>query len=53
MVKTFSINGYNEFIDKIKDLEKETEIVYAYFTGKKEESGKSWCPDCNDGKFYH
>lgn len=49
MAKTFYINGYTEFSNKIKELETQAEILYTYFTGKKDDTGRSWCPDCNDG----
>lgn len=48
MAEAIYINGYTEFSNKIIELETQSEILYAYFTGKKGETG-SWCPDCNDG----
>lgn len=51
MVETFYVDGFSDFMNKISNLEKkQTKILYVYFTGKKDGNGKSWCPDCNDGK---
>lgn len=51
MAKVHKVAGYDGFISFISDLEKSTkDTLIAYFTGSKDEAGKSWCPDCNDGK---
>lgn len=44
------ITGYDEFVDSIEKFAKSGEIVSVLFTGKKDDTGRSWCPDCNDGK---
>lgn len=48
--KRYSVSGYDEFKQKVTELEASGEVVNVYFTGSKDESGSSWCPDCNDGK---
>lgn len=50
MAEVYHVDGYVEFVEKILEIEKTSEVVYAYFTGKKDEEGNSWCPDCNEGK---
>lgn len=53
MVKVHKVAGYEEFCSFINDLTKNPkEVVNVYFTGSKDNSGKSWCPDCNDGKLF-
>lgn len=52
MAKVHKISGYEEFIEKIDKISETAEIVNVLFTGKKDDSGKSWCPDCNDGNAY-
>lgn len=46
------IFGYEEFVASIESLAKSAENVNVLFTGKKDDAGRSWCPDCNDGKVY-
>lgn len=52
MAKVKKITGYDEFIATIDQLTKSAENVNVLFTGKKDNSGRSWCPDCNDGKMH-
>lgn len=49
MAKVIKFSGYDEFKQKIDDVAKTSEHVNVLFTGKKDETGRSWCPDCNDG----
>lgn len=49
MAKVHKINGYEEFKKTIDDVAKNAEHVNVLFTGKKDQAGQSWCPDCNDG----
>lgn len=52
MATVHKVSGYDAFVSFIGDLvEKNPKSqINVYFTGNKLESGKSWCPDCNDGK---
>lgn len=50
VAKVEKISGYDDFIASIDKLTESAEIVNVLFTGKKDERGHSWCPDCNDGK---
>lgn len=51
MVTVHKVSGYDEFVSFISNLvEKNPKSqINVYFTGSKLASGKSWCPDCNDG----
>lgn len=46
MLKQHKSLGYDEFKSKIEELENKSEVVFVYFTGSKDETGKSWCSDC-------
>ena len=48
MSEEVKVNGLSELLAKLDSL-KEND-VYILFTGSKDSSGNSWCPDCNDGK---
>lgn len=50
MAKVHKISGYDEFIGSINKIAEAAKELNILFTGKKDEAGKSWCPDCNDGK---
>lgn len=50
VAKVEKIFGYDEFVASIDKLAGTADNVNVLFTGKKDESGHSWCPDCNDGK---
>lgn len=52
MATVHKVNGYDEFVSFIGDLAEKNQKspINVYFTGNKLESGKSWCPDCNDGE---
>lgn len=45
-VSNVNIEGYENFVNYIKNLETETRPVYIYFSGSKTSEGVSWCPDC-------
>ena len=49
MAKEVSVNGLSELLARLDSLKKEND-VYILFTGSKDSSGNSWCPDCNDGR---
>ena len=50
MAQEIKVNGLSELLSKL-DSFKEPNDVYILFTGSKDSSGKSWCPDCNDGTY--
>lgn len=52
VAKVQKISGYDEFKSSIDTLAKTAENVNVLFTGKKDDAGRSWCPDCNDGKVH-
>ncbi|KAI7800650.1 putative thioredoxin domain-containing protein 17 [Triplophysa rosa] len=39
-----SVHGYEEFCKAVS--ERKGKDIFAYFSGDKDEQGKSWCPDC-------
>lgn len=47
MTKAAHVKGLAELLETLKGL-KTQEDVFILFTGSKDDSGKSWCPDCND-----
>ena len=48
MTKEVQVKGLAELSKKLESLRPQKD-VFILFTGSKNESGKSWCPDCNDG----
>lgn len=42
------VRGYEEFCKAVS--ERKGKNVFAYFSGDKDDKGKSWCPDCVKGK---
>lgn len=42
------VRGYEEFCKAVS--ERQGKNVFAYFSGDKDDKGKSWCPDCVKGK---
>lgn len=51
MAQKHKVTGYDEYVAVIDNLSKTTKAtINVYFTGAKDAAGKSWCPDCNDGK---
>lgn len=51
MVSNVAISGYNDFIKFIEGLDKKGPQVFLYFSGSKMPDGKSWCPDCEVGRY--
>lgn len=43
-----NVHGYEEFCKAVS--ERQGKDVFAYFSGDKDDQGKSWCPDCVKGK---
>jgi len=46
MPQHFNVDGFQEFETKIAELEKTNNQIYVLFSGSKNGSDKSWCPDC-------
>lgn len=46
MAEQHFVKGYEGFIAFIKDFKPAGKIVNVLFTGEKDPSGNSWCPDC-------
>uniref|UniRef100_A0A914XKV0 Thioredoxin domain-containing protein 17 n=2 Tax=Plectus sambesii TaxID=2011161 RepID=A0A914XKV0_9BILA len=46
MVEFKEVEGYDSLKSELKSLEKSDKPVFVLFTGSKDSSGKSWCPDC-------
>lgn len=49
MAQQHKVQGYDDLIDCINGLKSDSKPINIYFTGSKDESGKSWCPDCVEG----
>lgn len=49
MPKQLHVKGLAQLLEELKNLEAQ-EDVFILFTGSKDDTGKSWCPDCNDGR---
>ncbi|CAG08948.1 unnamed protein product [Tetraodon nigroviridis] len=39
-----NVRGYEEFEKAVSERQGKT--IFAYFSGDKDDEGKSWCPDC-------
>ncbi len=42
-----AVHGYEEFCKAVS--ERKGKDIFAYFSGDKDDQGKSWCPDCVKG----
>lgn len=42
-----SVRGYEDFCKAVS--ERKGKYLFAYFSGDKDDQGKSWCPDCVKG----
>lgn len=49
MVIKHHVSGFQAFQELIGGL-KGPLSTHVYFTGSKDPTGESWCPDCNQGK---
>ncbi|KAL1490977.1 hypothetical protein ABEB36_011644 [Hypothenemus hampei] len=47
MVIKHHVQGYDDFLEFFKSFDIKNQLVHVYFTGSKDASGVSWCPDCN------
>lgn len=45
--QTFIKTGLSQLRSYLSTLEGSKKPVFILFTGDKDDSGKSWCPDCN------
>lgn len=52
MVKEHHVEGYAKFTKLVEKLEKSGELIHVMFSGGIDDTGKSWCPYCNDGKCF-
>ncbi|XP_046680423.1 thioredoxin domain-containing protein 17-like [Homalodisca vitripennis] len=46
MVVKHTVEGYEEYLKLLKELEEKKAKVYILFTGSLNNQGVSWCPDC-------
>nr|CAB3267395.1 thioredoxin domain-containing protein 17-like [Phallusia mammillata] len=46
MVQEFKVQGFDEFLSKVTELDKQNKVILCMFCGDKDASGNSWCPDC-------
>lgn len=49
MAQQHKIQGYDDLIECVNRLKKDDKPINIYFTGSKDDTGKSWCPDCVEG----
>ena len=51
MVIRMKAEGFQQFKTILKEIESKhtSSDVYILFSGSKDESGNSWCPDCVEG----
>lgn len=47
MAKQLVFNGLSQLRAHLSSIEPAKKSVFILFTGNKDESGQSWCPDCN------
>ena len=46
MVKEIKTSGFQDFMSAVQSTELKGKRIFCLFCGDKDESGKSWCPDC-------
>uniref|UniRef100_A0A1I8PC98 Thioredoxin domain-containing protein 17 n=1 Tax=Stomoxys calcitrans TaxID=35570 RepID=A0A1I8PC98_STOCA len=46
MVVLHKVKGYEEFKEKVAELETTGQYIFILFSGGKDENGQSWCPYC-------
>jgi thiol-disulfide isomerase/thioredoxin len=49
MAEFKEVEGYDSLKKELEALNTSEKPVYVLFTGSKDSSGKSWCPDCVTG----
>lgn len=52
LVKSQTVSDYEGFQKIIKNLEDKGESAVLIISGSRDETGKSWCPDCVKGIFF-
>lgn len=50
MVHKYKVKGYEEFTKLVESLESTGENIHVFYSGGKDELGKSWCPYCVKGE---
>lgn len=53
MVNKYKVKGYEEFTKLVESLESTGENIHVFYSGGKDELGKSWCPYCVKGRFHN
>ncbi|CAG9760020.1 unnamed protein product [Ceutorhynchus assimilis] len=48
MVVVHYLQGYDQYVKFFQEFNSHEQKAYVYFTGNKDSSGQSWCPDCNN-----
>lgn len=51
MVNKYKVKGYEEFTKLVESLESTGENIHVFYSGGKDELGKSWCPYCVKGEY--
>lgn len=46
-----NVHGYEEYCKAV--AERKGKDIFVYFSGDKDEQGRSWCPDCVKGENNH
>lgn len=46
MVETVTVEGFDAFAEKLESYKSSGRPIFVLFSGSKDASGKSWCPDC-------
>ncbi len=49
MVVKIKVEGFTEFEKTITEMVKEPKTIFVLFSGSKDSTGQSWCPDCVAG----
>ncbi|XP_068249647.1 thioredoxin domain-containing protein 17-like [Palaemon carinicauda] len=46
MVQKVEVQGFDAFIEQVEKFKPSGNPIFVLFSGSKDASGKSWCPDC-------
>ncbi|XP_067635746.1 thioredoxin domain-containing protein 17 [Eurosta solidaginis] len=49
-MEILKVSGYEAFRAAVERLSEGNKQINVYFTGEKDATGKSWCPDCNEAE---
>ncbi|KAK7862869.1 hypothetical protein R5R35_011582 [Gryllus longicercus] len=44
------VDGYEEFVKTVAELEKNNKPIFILFSGSLDESGENWCSDCREAE---